>query len=92
MYSVIETMRNIVEELNICNGPNELINLSKKDLLEKITGATDLATTGWLQKQNLDLETLCSMDDNGLGKKMSELLIVVKGGNKHDNRDEIERE
>lgn len=91
MYSVIDTMKKIVEELNISNGSNELINLSKKDLLEKITGSTDLAVTNWLQKQKLDLKSLCSMDDNRLGKKMSELLAAVKDSNKHDNRDELER-
>ena len=90
MNNTIETMKNIIDELNECTGPDELENFSKKDLLEKIIESKNLAVENWFQEQNLDKQTLYSMDENTLGKKMSELLDRVRNANDHST--DLERD
>lgn len=90
MNNAIETMKNIIDGLNECTGPDELENFSKKDLLEKIIESKNLAVENWFQEQNLDKQTLYSMDENTLGKKMSELLDRVRNANDHST--DLERD
>ena len=56
MNNVIETMKNIIDELNECTGPDALENFSKKDLLEKIAESNNLAVVNWFKEQNLKME------------------------------------
>ena len=90
MNNAIETMKNIIDELNECTGPDALENFSKKDLLEKIAESNNLAVINWFKEQNLDKQTLYSMDENTLGKKMSELLDRVRNANDHST--DLERD
>lgn len=90
MNNVFKTMKNIIDELNECTGPDALENFSKKDLLEKIAESNNLAVINWFKEQNLDKQTLYSMDENTLGKKMSELLDRVRNANDHST--DLERD
>lgn len=92
MNNVIEIIKIIIDELNECTGPDALENFSKKDLLEKIAESNNLAVVNWFQEQNLDKQTLYlySMDENTLGKKMSELLDRVRNANDHST--DLERD
>ena len=83
MNNVIETMKNIIDELNECTGPDALENFSKKDLLEKIAESNNLAVVNWFKEQNLKKETLYLMDENTLDIKMSELWDRIRNANNH---------
>lgn len=83
MNNVFKTMKNIIDELNECTGPDALENFSKKDLLEKIAESNNLAVVNWFKEQNLKKETLYLMDENTLDIKMSELWDRIRNANNH---------
>lgn len=90
MNNVFKTMKNIIDELNECTGPDALENFSKKDLLEKIAESNNLAVINWFKEQNLKKETLYLMDENTLDIKMSELWDRIRDANNHST--ELERD